>query len=135
MSKILGLILVVGTLSMAGSKDKDWQFGKVLDPIYNKYFGETEASGTYNPSHAAFAKTSKVNTAGTELNQVTDTYVIETDEAVYRVERVRLKMALEVKVKSYSKIRFAVDKNHLWLEDAEGKQYSTKIVEKKLKNI
>ena len=35
MSKIFMMMVLTGALSVAGSKDKDWQIGKVLDPIYN----------------------------------------------------------------------------------------------------
>ena len=129
MSKIFVTVILAGALCLAGSKDKDWQTGKVLDPVYNPYFGETNASGNYAP-----AVTARYITDADD-HSVADTYVIETEETVYRVERIRLKISKEAKIKKYNKIRFAVVKNKLWIEDEEGKQWSTKILAKKAKAI
>ena len=133
MSKIFMMMVLTGALSVAGSKDKDWQIGKVLDPIYNPYFGDT-ASGNHGSHSSPFGQAYQVNNPSSAMDSVSDTYVIETDELVYRVERVRLKASTEAKVKKYNKIRFAIDNKKLWIEDADGKQWTAKIINIKTKS-
>ena len=131
MSKIFMMMVLTGALSVAGSKDKDWQIGKVLDPIYNPYFGDTASR---NSNSSVFGQAYQVNNPSSAMDSVSDTYVIETDELVYRVERVRLKASTEARVKKYNKIRFAIDNKKLWIEDADGKQWTAKIINIKTKS-
>jgi hypothetical protein len=133
MSKILATLLAGAALSLAGSKDRDWQMGKVLDPIYNQYFDRDATAKGLGDS--LFGTAYRTGASAADSASVSDTYVIETEDTVYRVERVRLKVSTEAKVKKYTKIRFSIDKDRLWIEDSDGKQWSTKILDKKPRNI
>jgi hypothetical protein len=135
MRKVALMMVLAGAVSLAGSKDRDWQSGKVLDSYGNSYFAARLPTADLNAELSSFAGTSYNVNRSPGSEAVADTYVIETDDVVYLVERVRLKLAAPAKVRSYTKVKFAVEKKKLWLVDADGKEYQTKIVEQKRRSL
>src|ERR1700704_4904492 len=95
MKKIAVMLACAGVFALAGSKDRDWQTGKVLDNQFNPYFAPPNANASKGPEGMLGNSDYSVNSASNNANaeQIRDNYVIETDDAAYMVERVRLKMS------------------------------------------
>src|SRR5712691_6951137 len=111
MKKIALMLACAGVLTLAGSKDRDWQTGKVLDSQFNPYFAARTPDAVANPTGTLGNTPYNVNNPSQQVEQVHDTYVIETEDAAYMVERVRLKAAIGANVKKYTKVKFAVEKD------------------------
>jgi hypothetical protein len=135
MLKIVLMTALAGALCIAGSKDKDWQTGKVLDTAWNPYFKSILEGSAADAANAGAPTPYRINERGTAAESVRDKYVIETEDQVFLVERVRLKLSSAANVKNYSNVKVAVEKDKLWLVDADGKQHQTKIVEQKKKAL
>jgi hypothetical protein len=133
MLKIVLMTALAGALCVAGSKDKDWQTGKVLDTAWNPYFAPILSGSAAGGANADASTPYRLNERLSGTESVRDKYVIETEDQVFLVERTRLKLASAANVKNYSKVKFAVEKDKLWLVDQDGKQHQTKIVEQKKK--
>jgi hypothetical protein len=125
--KQIAVIIALAALGMAGSKERDWQGGRLLDSERNHYFEPT--------GHQAGTNDSEKNEGFDNQNQgsafgsgIVDTYVVETDECVYLVSRTRLKITKAPALLRYRPVKFAVEKKKLWLIDADGKEVETKIV-------
>jgi hypothetical protein len=133
MLKIAFTLFLLPALLPAGSKDRDWQSGRVLDNNANPYFAmpaiePQSGGGTYADMRY------QINNQNLLHQPVFDHYVIETEDSVYLVERIRVKLSSPANVKRYTMVKFAVEKKKLWLVDGDGKQLETRILEQKRKS-
>jgi hypothetical protein len=127
MKTLAATLMLTAAFGVAGGKDRDWQNGTLLDPVLNHFF----ENASNDPKNAA-----KQNYNGFQYQQnnsttqtTADRYVIETEELVYMVERVRLTSAKPAALVRYHPVKFVVEKSSkLILLDDEGKEYATKIV-------
>ena len=127
------LAMMIGILATsAWAKDRAWQDGSLLDSVSNKYFpsverttdeDKTPTSRTFNGSQLTQAKT------------VQDHYVVESEEAVYLVERQRFKSAKPADLRPYRPVKFAIEKQKIWMLDEEGKQQEATILKRIEKDV
>ena len=118
--------LLIAMLATAGwAKDRAWQDGSLLDPRSNRYFPSMERSGDADraPSSPLLSSAQAVPS-----NTIYDHYVVESEEAVYLVERGRFKSSKPAELRLYRPVKFAVDKKKLWLLDEEGKEQQAVIL-------
>jgi hypothetical protein len=132
MARITSIFLLAAALCLGASKERAWQDGKVLNPTHNPYFSVSENKN--NPAGASAR--SQSSDAGYEASVnsptgpvfVRDSYVIESEETVYLVERIRLKNAPEGRVFVAMPVKIAVEKKKLRLLDDQGKEHTLSIV-------
>ena len=127
------LAIGIGVLATSASaRDRVWQDGRLLDSLSNKYFPSIErttdtdktiTSLTFNGPQLTQAKT------------VQDHYVVESEEAVYLVERERFKSAKPANLRPAHPVKFAVEKQKIWMVDEEGKQQEAIILKRIEKDI
>jgi len=130
--KLKTAMLIAMLATAAWAKDRIWQDGSLLDTRGNKYFPSIDASGEADraPSSQMFTSTQTVQT-----NTVYDRYVVESEEAVYLVERGRFKSAKPSLLRPYLSIKFAIDMKKIWLLDEEGRELETTILKRVDKDI
>jgi hypothetical protein len=115
-------------------KDRAWQSGQLLSTLSNQYFVNvnysTETDGaTWNMVQGNDGRFTLVSQPKAYASNSTyDNYVIESQFCAYLVQRWRPKTSPMVRFPGTTALRFAVDKNKLYILDEEGKEYETKIV-------
>jgi hypothetical protein len=115
-------------------KDRAWQSGQLLSTISNKYFVNinytTDADGgTWNMVQGDDGRVTLVSQAKAYASNSTyDNYVIESQFCAYLVQRWRPKSANMAKFPGSKPLRFAVEKNKLFVLDDDDKEYETKII-------
>ena len=57
-----------------------------------------------------------------------DNYVIESEFVAYLVQRMRPKTSPAVRLPGTKALKFAVEKNKMWVLDEQGIEYETKVV-------
>jgi len=130
--KMRTTLSIVMLATLAWAKDRLWQDGSLLDTRSNKYFSSADASSEADrpPSSQMFTNAQTVQT-----NIVYDRYVVESGEAVYLVERARLKSAQPSLLRPYLSIKFAMDKKKIWLLDEKGREMETTILKRIDKDV
>jgi len=130
--KTRAALLIAMLATSAWAKDRIWKDGSLLDTRGNKYFPSMASNSEADraPSSQMFTGTQTVQT-----NTVYDRYVVESEEAVYLVERGRFKSAKPSLLRPYLSIKFAVDKKKIWLLDEEGRELETTILKRVDKDI
>ena len=124
------LVALASATSFAGSKDRDWQKGKLLDTNFNPYF---DVSAPGSPGHFIQDAPAPYSINQSDSTATYDAYVIEAGGDVYLVQRSRVRSAPAARVRTYGSVKIAVEKNKLWLVDEDGKEYQTKILGQKRK--
>jgi hypothetical protein len=130
--KTKAVLLIAMLATAAWAKDRIWKDGSLLDTRGNKYFPNIASSdeGDRVPSSRMFTDAQTVQT-----NTVYDRYVVESEEAVYLVERGRFKSAKPSLLRPYLSIKFAIDKKKIWLLDEEGRELETTILKRVDKDV
>ena len=122
------MILLAAATGLAASKERAWQNGHLLDRNNNNYLTPVrQAQDITAPAPAIgglFDSSANHSTAPT----VYDDYVIEGPDAVYEAEIGHLPSARPAQLSPLGPVKFAVDKNKLWLVDNDGKEYEARIV-------
>ena len=128
--KRLGLVLTlaaaIGQGSFGADKERAWQQGMLLNPENNAYFKSVEK--TEGLGATAFRAAGSTDPAAKHEISVQDNYVVDTSDAAYLVQRVRLSSASAAKVYITMQVKFFVEKKKLILVDKDGHQVETKIV-------
>jgi hypothetical protein len=119
----------------ASSKDRAWQSGQLLSIINNTYFFNVTYSSDTDGSAWPFVQGSDGRyTVNGQIGNPTnslytyDNYVIESQFCVYLVQRMRPKASPTVRLPGTKALKFAVEKNKLWVLDEENIEYETKVV-------
>ena len=124
--------LLIGILAASAcAKDRLFQDGRLLDPDRNKYFLATDVSTDDKLA------TGRVYTQGSvaHTDTTSDHYVVESAEFVYLVERVRFKSAKPAELHPNRPVKFAVEKQKIWLLDESGKLQGTTILKRIEKDV
>ncbi len=123
------------TVVRASSKDRAWQSGQLLSVVNNTYFFNvtfsSDSEGTGWPfvqgSDGRFTVNGQIGVP-TNNPYTYDNYVIESPFVVYLVQRMRPKTSPAVRLPGAKALKFAVEKNKLWVLDEENVEYETKVV-------
>jgi hypothetical protein len=116
------------------SKDRPWQRGQLLSTGSNPFFSnvpyttDSEAS-SWTFVQGADGKATAFLRAGASTNPyIYDNYVIESDFCGYLIQRPRLKTVAPARFPGTKPLKFAIEKNKIWITDEDGKEYEAKIV-------
>ena len=136
--KKLGLVLALAAqAALAASPTKQapdrlWQQGMLLNPENNAYFKSVPKSEALMTPEMGPTTVSYLNSATAVSTR--DSYVLNTEDAAYLVERVRLSSSPSAKVFITMDVKFFVQKNKVYLVDREGREVETKIVKQARKD-
>jgi hypothetical protein len=133
--RCIALIAVVTVLSAADKKHHDWQMGNVLDVEHNPYFAGIHAStsvqgegATAGPGGTTEPNASASSTSIAVYNTY-QKYAIEANRYVYLVEeRIHFRWSRSARITVNGKVKFAVEKDKLYLQDDHGKVHETWIL-------
>jgi hypothetical protein len=122
-------------LAAGNAKDRPWQRGQLLSTGANPFFAnvpyttDTEASA-WTFVQGADGKATAFMRAATASNNayIYDNYVIESDFCGYLIQRSRLKTVPPARFPGTKPLKFAIEKNKIWVTDEDGKEYEAKIV-------
>jgi len=128
--KRLGLVLTlaaaIGQGSFGADKERAWQQGMLLNPENNAYFKSVDK--TEGLGEAGFRAAGTTDPDARHDVSVQDNYVVDSGDAAYLVQRVRLSSASPAKVYITMQVKFFVEKKKLFIVDKDGRQVETKIV-------
>jgi hypothetical protein len=123
------------TVVRASSKDRAWQSGQLLSIVNNSFFFNVTYSSDSEGTGWPFVQGSDGRyTVNGQIGVPTgnpytyDNYVIESPFVVYLVQRMRPKTSPPVRLPGTKALKFAVEKNKLWVLDDDSVEYETKIV-------
>jgi hypothetical protein len=122
-------------VARASAKDRAWQSGQLLSIVNNSYFlnvtysSDTEGTGWpfVQGSDGRYTVNGQIGNPTSSLYTY-DNYVIESQYCVYLVQRMRPKTSPAVRLPGTKVLKFAVEKNKLWVLDDESIEYETKVV-------
>jgi hypothetical protein len=133
--RYIALIAIATVLSAADKHHHEWQIGNVLDVEHNPYFSGVPASSSVQGQAATAGPggTTEANgSASTTSIAVYNTYqkyAIEADRYVYLVEeRIHFRWSRSARISVNGKVKFAVEKERLYLLDDHGKVHETWIL-------
>jgi hypothetical protein len=129
---VLALAAAIGQGSWGASKERAWQQGMLLNPENNAYFKSVAKSESQGGS--AFHAAGSTDPDAKHDVAVQDNYVVDTSDATYLVERVRLSSVEAAKVYITMQVKFFVEKKKLYMIDRDGKEVETRIVKQAPKN-
>jgi hypothetical protein len=118
----------------SNSKDRPWQRGQLLSTASNPFFAnvpyttDSEASGWTFVQGADGKATVFMRAGASSSSYIYDNYVIDSDFCTYLIQRPRLKTVPPARFPGTKPLKFAIEKNKIWLTDEEGKEYEAKIV-------
>jgi hypothetical protein len=118
----------------SNSKDRPWQRGQLLSTASNPFFAnvpyttDSEASGWTFVQGADGKATVFMRAGASSSSYIYDDYVIDSDFCTYLIQRPRLKTVPPARFPGTKPLKFAIEKNKIWLTDEEGKEYEAKIV-------
>lgn len=122
-------------VARASSKDRAWQSGRLLSVPNNNYFFNVTYTSDLEGSSWAFTQgsdgrytVSNQIAANTPSPYTYDNYIIESQFCAYLVQRMRPKTSPAARFPGADSLKFAVEKNKLWVLDDEGREYETKVV-------
>lgn len=114
------LVVSLACVTASAKKERQWQTG-TLQEMTQSNVDRTSAKVPY--SIAAITVTKGL---------VSESYVIDAGKYTYesaQVRKVKQPLALTVK----GPVQFAVENDHLYIKDHDGKEYDTKLITKTLK--
>ena len=122
-------------VARASTKDRAWQSGRLLSVPNNNYFFNVTYTSDLEGSSWAFTQgsdgrltVSNQIAANTASPYTYDNYIIESQFCAYLVQRMRPKTSPAARFPGTDTLKFAVEKNKLWVLDDEGREYETKVV-------
>lgn len=124
-----------GPVARATTKDRAWQSGHLLSVANNNYFFNvtytSDAEGSSWPfsqgSDGRFTVTGQI-AGNTDSAYTYDNYVLESEFVAYLVQRMRPKTSPAARLPGTKPLKFAVEKNKLWVLDDNGIEYETKVI-------
>lgn len=121
--------------SRAPVKDRAWQGGQLLSIVNNNYFFNVTYSADTEGASWPFTQGSdgRYTVNGQIANPTNslytyDNYCIESQFVVYLVQRMRPKTSPPVRLPGTQALKFAVEKNKLWVMDEQNIEYEMKVV-------
>jgi hypothetical protein len=130
-----GLSCFLCVASVSGNeKERQWQTGKVLDTSRTSvYAGEI---GSVNGSSTASGNTTygSANGSSTAVYKVYETYTIEAADYIYVCqEHIRWRWSKPAALTVNGPVKFAIEKEHLYIKGEDGSEHETKIIKKAAK--
>jgi hypothetical protein len=116
------------------SKDRPWQRGQLLSTAANPFFANIPYTTDSDASSWTFVQgadgkaTAFLRAGGANSAYIYDNYVIESDFCGYLIQRSRLKTVPPARFPGTKPLKFAIEKNKIWVTDEDGKEYEAKIV-------
>lgn len=135
-SRRLVLAALMAVVAFGAPKQRDWQTGKVLDTDRQRYFAGTVGSGNTNGTVDGDSGTyrAQTNSSSTAVYRVFQTFVIEGEKYVYLAqERLRWRWSKPANVTVNGPVKYAVEKQKLYVMDEDNKEHEMEIVKKTLK--
>lgn len=124
-----------GPVVRATTKDRAWQSGNLLSVANNIYFFNVTYTSDLEGSEWPFSQGSDGRltvtgqiAANTPSPYTYDNYVIESQFVAYLVQRMRPKTSPAVRFPGTKPLKFAVEKNKMWVIDDQGIEYETKVI-------
>ncbi len=130
---LLGCIVLIAASGLA-EKKRDWQTGTVLDSDRARNYAGSVATGS--ASGSAYGDQVYGNTSSTSvaIYKTYQTYVIESGKFVYVAnERLRWKWSKPANLTVNGPVRFAIEKNKIYILGEDEKEHEAEIVKKILK--
>ena len=130
---IFGCIVFLATGGLA-EKKRDWQSGKVLDSDRARNYAGSVATGSANGTAYGNQVYGNSTSSSVAIYKTYQTYVIESEDHVYVAnERLRWKWSKPANLTVNGSVRFAVEKNKIYILDEDQKEHEAEIVKKILK--
>ena len=124
---MLVFVWVCGGVVQAEKKIRDWQTGTWRDTARTSERVGSETSGTVSGG--------SVSGSTVDVRRVSQFYVIETDDFIYQAEqRLRWRWSNSVPLTVNDSVKFAIEKNKLYVIGEDGKEYELSLI-KKIKRI
>ena len=141
---LIAAVMLTGACALAASKtgqpngkERDWQRAKLLDPDRTKYFSDRNlhaSEGQLDQFQNSSGVVSSVNRPPTSSMAVDEYFIVETLDRVYLVDRVRLQSAHPARLPLTRPVKYAIEKDKLYLLNEDGEEYPTKIVKQIIKD-
>lgn len=130
----LNIVLIQHATAADKIKNRDWQTGKVLDSQRNRYFAGTVGdANTTIPNEATGLPTSTYSSQ-TAVYRTYETFLIEGDKYAYVAqERLHWKWSKPANLTVNGPVKYAVEKQTLFVVDEDGKEHEMEIVKKTLR--
>jgi len=131
---ILFVSLAPSHQATAKEKERQWQTGKVLDTNRQRNYAGTidNASG----SATASGNTTYGNASGSSVAvyRVYETYEIEAGYYIYECqEHIKWRWSKPAMLTVNGPVKFAIEKDRIYIKSEDGSEHETKIVKKILK--
>ncbi len=136
---ILALGILISTFPLGAKQaEHDWQKGKLVSTDESRYFAGTIGSANTQGSiqETGDSGTYSGNTTGsdTAVYRVYQTYVIESDSYIYVArEHIKWRWSKAANVTVNGPIRYALEKDHVFILDEDGKEHEARLTKKILK--
>jgi hypothetical protein len=114
-------VLVLLCISTAfAKKERQWQTGKLLDmkQVYGTFLGGDLGV----PRTGAWSR-------------INETYLIDAGEYIYASQDVRSSKDKTPLLTVKGPVQFAIEKDHVYIKDEDGKEHDTKLIKKTLKGF
>jgi hypothetical protein len=122
------VILLLVSLALGDKKDREWKTGKVLDTESASFrtYGGSNTEGRVNPDGTYSASTSQAS-----WNHKKYVFAIQGDDVIYIVSHVlSFRWSKEVQLTVNGPVKYAVEKNKLYLVDENNREFKMKIEKK-----
>jgi hypothetical protein len=134
---VLSVLISASPLG-AKQKEHDWQQGRLVSTDEARYFagtiGSANTQGTLHDSGDYGTYSGTTIGSQTAVYRVYQTYVIESDSYVYVArERLRWKWSKPANLTINAPIRFAIEKDKMFILDEDGREHEARITKKILK--
>ena len=126
----------MAALLCGAAKERDWQNGRVLDTDRQRYFAGTVGNGNTNGTVDGESGTyrGQTNSSSTAVYRVFQTFVIEGEKHVYLAqERLRWRWSKPANVTVNGPVKYAVEKQKLYVMDEDNKEHEMEIMKKTLR--
>jgi hypothetical protein len=115
-------------------KNRDWQTGKVLDSQRNRYFAGTVGDANTTIPNEATGLPKTTYSSQTAVYRTYETFLIEGDKYAYVAqERLHWKWSKPANLTVNGPVKYAVEKQTLFVIDEDGKEHEMEIVKKTLR--
>ncbi len=124
--------------SYAAKHERNWQNGTLLDAQKSRvYLGTYSSTNTYGNANVygnSATYNSNSNTRRQARYGMEEVEVVDSGDKVYVISRLlKYRWNKEANVTVNAPVKFAIEGNHMYLLDEDGREYKTKIMKKRLK--
>jgi hypothetical protein len=117
----LSVLVLLCASSASAKKERQWQTGTLLDMNQASVY----AGDVIVPNNLGAVSIAR--------RRVSETYVIDAGAYVYESQEIRRSRDRTPSLTVNGPVQFAIEKDHVYIRDEEGKEHDTKLVKKTLK--